>query len=45
MGDKSPHNTTTKKPSTKSIKEKRQEKRAKAEHPSQMEVLTHGKKH
>jgi hypothetical protein len=44
MGDKSPHQSTTKKPSGKSIKEKRIEKKAKADRTSQMENLTHGKK-
>jgi hypothetical protein len=44
MGDKSPKPSSTKKPSGKSIKEKRMEKRAKAaDHSSsQMENLTHG---
>jgi len=45
MGDKSPKHETAKKPSAKSIKEKRLEKKAKSEHTSQMENLTHGKKH
>jgi hypothetical protein len=45
MGDKSPHQTTSKKPPVKSIKEKRLEKKAKTEHTSQMDNLTHGKKH
>jgi hypothetical protein len=47
MGDKSPKHSTVKKPSVKSIKEKRTEKRAKAAvQTSQMENLTHGaKKH
>jgi hypothetical protein len=44
MGDKSPHQTTTKKPAGKSIKEKRLEKKAKSVHTSQMDNLTHGKK-
>jgi hypothetical protein len=45
MGDKSPHNSTAKKPAVKSIKEKRIEKNAKTEqHTSQMENLTHHKK-
>ena len=44
MGDKSPHNSTTKKPAVKSIKERRAEKKTKADHTSQMENLTHGKK-
>ena len=43
MGDKSPKQSSVKKPSVKSIKEKRSEKRAKAaDHTtSQMENLTH----
>ena len=48
MGDKSPRQSMTKKASGKSIKEKRNEKRAKAatQTTSQMENLTHGiKKH
>ncbi len=46
MGDKSPKHVTAKKPSGKSIKEKRLEKKAKIDHTSQMENLTHGaKKH
>jgi hypothetical protein len=46
MGDKSPKQSSVKKPSVKSIKEKRLEKRAKADHSSQMDNLTHGtKKH
>jgi len=45
MGDKSPKHETAKKPSGKSIKEKRLEKKARADHTSQMENLTHGKKH
>jgi hypothetical protein len=44
MGDKSPHNSTTKKAPVKSIKEKRLEKRSKADHSSQMDNLTHNKK-
>ena len=45
MGDKSPKHVTAKKPSAKSIKEKRLEKKAKADHNvSQMENLTHGTK-
>jgi hypothetical protein len=46
MGDKSPKHSTEKKPSVKSIKEKRNEKRAKAatQTTSQMENLTHGTK-
>jgi hypothetical protein len=47
MGDKSPRQSMTKKASGKSIKEKRGEKKAaKADSAtSQMENLTHGKKH
>jgi hypothetical protein len=46
MGDKSPKHITAKKPSGKSIKEKRLEKKATKMVPaSQMENLTHGKKH
>jgi hypothetical protein len=45
MGDKSPKQTNAKKPHGKSIKEKRLEKKAKSEHVSQMDNLTHGKKH
>jgi hypothetical protein len=45
MGDKSPKHDTAKKPSVKSIKEKRLEKNARADHTSQMENLTHGRKH
>jgi hypothetical protein len=45
MGDKSPKHDTAKKPSVKSIKEKRLEKKARADTTSQMENLTHGKKH
>jgi hypothetical protein len=45
MGDKSPKHVTAKKPATgKSIKEKRLEKKAKTEHTSQMDNLTHGTK-
>jgi hypothetical protein len=44
MGDKSPKQTSTKKPHGKSIKEKRLEKKAKAEHTSQMDNLIHDKK-
>jgi hypothetical protein len=45
MGDKSPHNSTAKKPAVKSIKEKRLEKKAKTEQQtSQMENLTHHRK-
>ena len=46
MGDKSPRQSMTKKASGKSIKEKRSEKKAaKSDHSSQMDNLTHGKKH
>lgn len=45
MGDKSPRQSMTKKASGKTIKEKRQDKRAAAETPSPMDNLTHGKKH
>jgi hypothetical protein len=45
MGDKSPKHVTAKKPSGKSIKEKRLDKKAKSDHSSQMDNLTHGKKH
>ena len=46
MGDKSPKQSSAKKPHGKSIKEKRNEKKAKNDHSSQMENLTHGtKKH
>ena len=46
MGDKSPHESHTKKPAVKSIKEKRLEKKAKTEHPtSQMETVVHAKRH
>ncbi|ADB74143.1 hypothetical protein [Geodermatophilus obscurus] len=44
MGDKSPKQTNAKKPHGKSIKEKRLDKKAKSDHTSQMENLTHGKK-
>jgi hypothetical protein len=40
MGDKSPHQPKSKK-STKSIKEKRLDRKAKADTTSQMERLTH----
>jgi hypothetical protein len=43
MADKSPRHTMSKK-SGKSLKEKRVERKAKTEHPSQMEKLTHEKK-
>jgi hypothetical protein len=42
MGDKSPKQSSVKKPSGKSIKEKRLDKKAKEDHTSQMENLTHG---
>jgi hypothetical protein len=46
MGDKSPKQSTAKKPAGKSIKEKRQDKRNAADTSSQMDNLTHGaKKH
>ena len=45
MGDKSPHDAHTKKPAAKSIKEKRLEKKAKVDTTSQMDNLTHGRKH
>jgi hypothetical protein len=48
MGDKSPKHVTAKKPSTKTIKEKRQDKKdaaAKSMPASQVENLTHGRKH
>ena len=45
MGDKSPKHDTAKKPPVKSIKERRLEKKARADHTSQMDNLTHGKKH
>ena len=44
MGDKSPKQSMSKKPAGKSIKEKRLEKKAKTDHSSQMDNLTHGKK-
>ena len=44
MGDKSPKQANAKKPHGKSIKEKRLDKKAKSDHTSQMENLTHGKK-
>ena len=44
MGDKSPKQTNAKKPHGKSIKEKRLDKKAKSDHTSQMENLTHGQK-
>ena len=42
MGDKSPKQSSVKKPHGKSIKEKRLEKKAKTDRTSQMENLTHG---
>jgi hypothetical protein len=45
MGDKSPKQTNVKKPHGKTIKEKRLEKKSKADTSSQMDNLTHGKKH
>ena len=46
MGDKSPHESKTKKVAAKSIKEKRLEKKAKSDHaPSQMETVVHSKRH
>ena len=44
MGDKSPRQSMTKKATGKSIKEKRIEKKAKTDHSSQMDNLTHPKK-
>jgi hypothetical protein len=44
MGDKSPHNGSNKKVAAKSIKEKRLDKKAKTDHTSQMDNLTHQKK-
>ncbi len=44
MGDKSPRQHLTKKASAKSIKEKRIERKAKNDTPSQMDNLTHGSK-
>ena len=45
MGDKSPKHDAAKKPSGKSIKEKRLEKKAKTDHTSQMDSVVHAKKH
>jgi hypothetical protein len=45
MGDKSPKQSTTKKPAGKSIKEKRLDKKAKADTTSQMETVVHSKNH
>ena len=45
MGDKSPKSGTTKKVAGKSIKEKRLDKKAKADHTSQMETVVHAKRH
>ena len=44
MGDKSPKQSNAKKPHGKSIKEKRLDKKAKADTSSQMDNLTHGRK-
>ncbi len=44
MGDKSPRQSMTKKAGGKTIKEKRQEKKAAADTSSQMDNLTHGTK-
>lgn len=44
MGDKSPKQTNAKKPQGKTIKEKRLEKKSKADTSSSMDNLTHGKK-
>jgi hypothetical protein len=44
MGDKSPRQSMTKKATGKSIKEKRHEKKDKAERASQMDKLVHPKK-
>lgn len=44
MGDKSPKNDSAKKPHGKTIKEKRLEKKAKNDHSSPMDNLTHGRK-
>jgi hypothetical protein len=44
MGDKSPKQSSVKKPAGKTIKEKRQEKRSAADTSSQMDNLTHGTK-
>jgi hypothetical protein len=45
MGDKSPKQSSTKKPAGKSIKEKRLDKKAKNDHTSQMDSVVHSKKH
>jgi hypothetical protein len=45
MGDKSPKQSSIKKPAGKSIKEKRLEKKAKTDHTSQMDSVVHSKKH
>ena len=45
MGDKSPKQSSTKKPAGKSIKEKRLEKKAKSDTTSQMDTVVHSKKH
>lgn len=44
MGDKSPKQSSVKKPAGKSIKEKRQDKRNATSTSSQMDNLTHGSK-
>ena len=44
MGDKSPRQSMTKKASGKSIKEKRSERKAKADTSTQMDNLTHSSK-
>jgi hypothetical protein len=44
MADKSPRHSMSKK-SGKSLKEKRVERKAKTDAPSQMDKLTHDKKH
>jgi hypothetical protein len=46
MGDKSPKQSTSKKPAAKSLKEKRLDKKAKTDHaPSQMDSVVHSKRH
>jgi hypothetical protein len=45
MGDKSPKQSSSKKPAGKSIKEKRLDKKAKNDHTSQMETVVHAKRH
>jgi len=44
MGDKSPKQSSVKKPAAKSIKEKRADKRNATDTSSQMDNLTHGTK-